>query len=163
MRTQWLKVNLLLVPLVSLGLIGATAATASASTTVAPKAATYQVVEQSTHELGSRATGLTLTAAQLAELRAALVRARASAHVDKTHHACVRIYRWELEDIAWAMIFGSTGVEIAGIILDATGVAAPLGVILNVLGLAGGVSGAYLLWWADNRFPASRTICLTWT
>ena len=160
MRTRWMKVNLLLVPLVSLGLIGATAATASASPVATSKTMTYQ---QATHEIAARGAGLTLTAAQLGSLHAALLHPGAAAHVDSTHRACIRIYRWEIEDYGWLLTVGFAQVEIAGIILDATGVAIPAGVILNALGIEGVVSGAYIIWWADNRFPSSRTFCLTWT
>ncbi|BEP15430.1 hypothetical protein acdb102_37410 [Acidothermaceae bacterium B102] len=164
MRTRWMKVNLLLVPLVSLGLIGATAATASASTSVAPRASVQQLAHaEHTYEIASGTRSVAITAAQADALRFTLLHPGAAAHTDSTHHACVRIYRWQIEALGWLLVVDGVVVGAVGGFIDASVIGIPVGAVLNAVGLGYGASGAFVIWWADTHFPTSRVYCITWT
>ena len=86
----------------------------------------------------------------------------ATVQLAATHKVTVTIYRWELEAVAWYYIVMGGTVAAVGAFVDFTGVGIPVGAVLNAIGIGTGVTGSFILWYADTYFGDHRTYTITW-
>jgi hypothetical protein len=73
---------------------------------------------------------------------------------------CGYIPNWVLDAFAWYVIAVGGVVAIVGAFVDVTIIGIPLGAVLNALGIAYGVTGAFLLWYFDKYYPNGVWRCL---
>lgn len=73
--------------------------------------------------------------------------------------ACMTVYKWQLQTIAWVFIGFGALYSIAGLFVAVTGVGLPAGAILGALGIGIGVTAQFFLWKVDQQRWNSKRVC----